>query len=184
MKTLPKVELKRYSEDDLPILRRNNAPEMTEYLGGPESEEKLLARHQRYINLETGKAYMYVIWMDENRVGFVGYWEKDWKDTLVWEAGWGVLPEYQGHGIALAAILAVVEKARVERKHRFMHAYPRIENLASNALCRNAGFELVEECDFEYPPGNHIRCNDWQLDLLADPLTSFRSRSKDHDGQS
>ncbi len=165
MKMLPGVELRPYSAEDLPLLRRNNAPEMTEYLGGPESEEKLLDRHQRYINLKAGEAYMFIILADETPVGFVGYWEHKWKGDTVWEAGWGVLPEYQGRGLAVAGLLAAVEKARVEKKHRFMHAYPRIDNLASNALCRNAGFELIGDCDFEYPKGNPIRCNDWQIDL-------------------
>ena len=165
MKTLPKVELRPYSKGDLPLLRRNNAAEMTEYLGGPESEEKLLDRHKHYINLKTGEAYMFVILADETPVGLVGYWEKEWKGEMVWEAGWGVLPEYQGRGLAVAGTVAIVKKARVEKKHRFMHAYPRIENPASNVVCRKAGFELVEECDFEYPVGNPIRCNDWQIDL-------------------
>ena len=26
---------------------------------------------------------------------------------------------------------------------------------------------LLEECDFEFPPGHHMRCNDWRLDLFA-----------------
>ncbi len=168
MKPLPAIELKPYSKNDLPFLRRNNAPEMTEFLGGPETEEKLLERHQRYINLQAGEAYMFVVWLDGNAVGSVGYWEKEWKDMTVWEAGWGVLPEYQGRGIALAATLAVVEKARIEGKHRFMHAYPKVINTASNNLCRNAGFELMGECDFEYPKGVPIRCNDWRIDLLGD----------------
>lgn len=97
----------------------------------------------------------------------VGYWEHEDKDELVWETGWGVLPEYQGRGIAVAAIGALVEKARSEGKHRFLHAYPRIDKIASNALCRRAGFQLVGECDFEYPAGHPIRCNDWQIDLLS-----------------
>ena len=94
MKTPPKIELRPYSENDLPILRRNNEPDMTEFLGGPETEEKLLESvHQRYINLKAGEAYMFVIWLDNEAVGFVGYWEKEWKGELVWEAGWGVFPE-------------------------------------------------------------------------------------------
>ncbi len=167
MKPLPAIELKPYSENDLPFLRRNNALEMTEFLGGPETEEKLLERHQRYANLKAGEAYMFVVWLDGNAVGSVGYWETKWNDMAVWEAGWGVLPEYQGRGIALAATLAVVEKARMEGKHRFMHAYPKVVNTASNNLCRNAGFELMGECDFEYPKGVPIRCNDWRIDLLG-----------------
>ena len=46
-----------------------------------------------------------------------------------------------------------------------MHAYPKVGNEASNAICRKAGFELLGECDFEYPKGHPIRCNDWRFDL-------------------
>ena len=168
MKTLPAIELRPYSEDDFPILKRQNQPDMTEFLGGPESDEKLLDRHQRYVNLEAGKAYMYVIWLDGQAVGSIGYWEKEWQGSMVWEAGWGVFPEYQGRGIALAALLELINKAREENKYRFMHAYPKVINEASNALCRKAGFELMGECDFEYPKGVPIRCNDWRIDLSAD----------------
>jgi RimJ/RimL family protein N-acetyltransferase len=168
MKPLPPVELKPYSESDLPILRRNNAPEMTQFLGGPETEEKLLDRHQRYVNLKPGEAYMYVIWLEGEPTGTIGYWEHESKAGIVWEAGWGILPEHQGRGIAIAALLTLIEKARAEGKHRYMHAYPRVDNLASNALCRNAGFKFIEESDFEYPKGNPIRCNDWQIDLQAE----------------
>ncbi len=169
MKTLPSVGLRPYSEDDFSILKQSNTPEMTAYLGGPETEEKLLSRHNRYVDIpDTGKGYMFVIWVDELPVGMIGYWEHADKGEIVWETGWGVLPAYQGRGIAVAAIHALVEKARSEGKHRFLHAYPRVDNGSSNALCRNAGFEFVEVCDFEYPAGNPIRCNDWQMDLLAE----------------
>jgi len=43
------VRLVPWSEDDLPLLIRLNAPEMTEHLGGPESAEQVLLRHQRYV---------------------------------------------------------------------------------------------------------------------------------------
>jgi hypothetical protein len=42
-----------------------------------------------------------------------------------------------------------------------------VENAPSNAICRKLGFELLEACDFEFPPGHHMRCNDWRLDLQA-----------------
>jgi len=31
-----------------------------------------------------------------------------------------------------------------------------------------SGFTLLEECEFEYPKGSLMRCNDWRLDLFAD----------------
>ena len=49
---------------------------------------------------------------------------------------------------------------------RFLHAFPSVANAASNAVCRKVGFVELGECDFEYPAGHPIRCNDWRLDLL------------------
>jgi hypothetical protein len=66
----------------------------------------------------------------------------------------------------MATALAIAV-ARSERKHRFLHAFPSVDNAPSNAICRKLGFTLVEECEFEYPPGSFMRCNDWRLDLFA-----------------
>lgn len=99
----------------------------------------------------------------------VGYWEREWRGRRVWETGWSVLPEFQGRGVATSATAAVVERARAEGKHRFIHAFPSVDNGPSNAICGKVGFTLQEEVDFEYPPGNFMRCNNWRLDLFADP---------------
>ncbi|MEU4541390.1 GNAT family N-acetyltransferase [Streptosporangium sp. NPDC023825] len=167
----PLVRLDPWAETDLDLLRRINAPEMTEHLGGPETEEKLLDRHRRYVDIagkETGRMFAVVLLPELQRVGSIGYWERVWRDETVYETGWSVLPEFQGRGIAVAAALAVVARARAERRHRYVHAYPSVDHPASNAICRKAGFRFVAECDFEYPPGNAIRCNDWRVDLTAE----------------
>jgi hypothetical protein len=41
------------------------------------------------------------------------------------------------------------------------------QNAPSNAICRKLGFTLLEELEFEYPPGSFMRCNDWRLNLQA-----------------
>jgi len=78
-----------------------------------------------------------------------------------------VVPEFQGRGIAVAATAQAIELAREDDLHRFMHAFPHIENAASNAICRKLGFELLDACEFEYPEGHWMTCNDWRLDLRA-----------------
>jgi RimJ/RimL family protein N-acetyltransferase len=83
----------------------------------------------------------------------------------VYETGWFVLPAYQGRGIAAAATALTIDAARAERKHAFLHAFPSVENAASNAICQKLGFTLVDEIEFEYPPGHSMRCNDWRLEL-------------------
>jgi RimJ/RimL family protein N-acetyltransferase len=162
------VRIEPYSEADLGLLMQCNAPEMTEHLDGPESEEKVLNRHQRYLAFSepgTGGMFRIVLLPGGEPVGIIGYWEREGQGETVYETGWSVLPEVQGRGIGTAAVHAVVEHARTHGKHRAMHAYPSITNLPSNAICRKAGFELLGAYDFEYPPGNPLRCDDWRIDL-------------------
>jgi RimJ/RimL family protein N-acetyltransferase len=164
------VELQPWSNNDLPLLEKlMGDPAMTAHLGGPESLEQILQRHQRYVRLlETGTDHMFkIIWgPGSEAVGSVGYWEKSWRDQLVYEMGWSVLPGYQGRGIATQASKAVIVRARLENRHQFLHAFPSVSNGPSNAICRKLGFSLIEESEFEYPPGNIMKCNDWQLDLF------------------
>jgi RimJ/RimL family protein N-acetyltransferase len=144
-------------------------PAMTEYLGGPESPEKIRERHERYCRLDPERGRIFVIEVGPARVssGSVGYWEKEWRDQIVWETGWSVLPEFQGRGVATRATMAVLERARADKKHRFVHAFPPVDNAPSNGVCRKVGMTLLEELEFEYPPGHPMRCNDWRLDLFA-----------------
>ncbi len=158
--------LQPWSEDDLPLLQKlMGDPEVMAHLGGPESPEQIVQRHQRYLHLpETD--HMFKIVIGSAAAGSIGYWQKNWRDRLVYETGWLILPAYQGRGIATKAGEAVIEHARREHRHQFMHAFPSVDNLASNAICRKLGFTLIEECEFEYPPGKFMRVNDWQLDLF------------------
>jgi RimJ/RimL family protein N-acetyltransferase len=163
------VHLEPWGGDDLPLLRRTlGDPEMTKHLGGPESEAKLVERQQRFERLaESGAGRMFKI-VDEatgEAVGSVGYWHRDWHGDEVYEIGWMVLPAFQGRGIAAAATEQAIARARDEGGRSRIHAFPGVENGPSNAICRKLGFELVEEIEFEYPPGTTMRCNDWRLDL-------------------
>ncbi|MFG2306076.1 GNAT family N-acetyltransferase [Actinacidiphila glaucinigra] len=163
------VRIEPWAEDDLELLRRANAPAMMRHLGGPETEEQLLVRHERYLagGSEGGGMFSIVLLPEGVPAGSIGYWEKSWRGGTVYETGWGVLPEFQGRGIAAAAGEAVIARAAAEKGPRFLHAFPKVDNHPSNAICRKLGFTLVEECDFEYPPGHPIRCNDWRLELYA-----------------
>ncbi len=163
------IRIEPWGPDDLPLLRKTMGdPAMTEHLGGPEGEEQLVARHAKYQRLasdRTGRMFKIVSDETGEAVGSVGYWERDWQGDQVYESGWLVIPEFQGRGIARAATALVIDAARAERKHRFLHAFPSIQNLPSNTICRRLGFELRDECEFEFPPGNLMRCNDWRYDL-------------------
>lgn len=165
-----RVWIQPWTDTDLPLLQLLNAPEMTAHLGGPETAEQVAARHKRYVAGEgrgAGQMFSISLLPELEPVGSVGYWERVWQDVNVYETGWSVLSAHQGKGIATAAVAAVIAHARNERKHRYIHAFPSVSNPASNAICRKLDFSFIAACDFEYPPGSIMRCNDWRLDLLA-----------------
>jgi RimJ/RimL family protein N-acetyltransferase len=161
------IALEVWTQADLSLLREGNTPEMMAHLGGPETEEKLLDRHRRYLQLSDPRAgqMFAVVLGDGQRAGTIGYWERTWRDELVYETGWSVTPAFQGHGIATAAARAIARRARAQHRHKHLHAFPAADHPASNAICRKAGFTLCGETDFEYPPGTIMRCNDWRLEL-------------------
>jgi RimJ/RimL family protein N-acetyltransferase len=161
------VRIEPWGEEDLPLLEKlMGDPAMTEHLGGPESPEKIRDRQRRYEPPDSGM-FKIVDGTTGEAAGSVGYWERPWRERQVYEVGWSVLPAFQGRGFARLATAQVVALLRSERKHRFLHAFPSIDNAPSIAICRRLGFTLLGECEFEYPPGRLMRCNDWRLDLFA-----------------
>jgi RimJ/RimL family protein N-acetyltransferase len=163
---MPQIRLEPWTTNDLALLRRIQAdPEMTKHLGGPEPDEKIVSRLSRYVTYQTPESRMFKIVIDDQPAGAVGYWDKTWQDEEVYEAGWNVLPEFQGRGIAMRATNLAIERARQEDRHTSMHAFPSVENTPSNRLCEKLGFTLKGEHDFEYPPGHWMKCNDWRLEL-------------------
>ena len=142
---------------------------MTEHLGGPETPKKIAERQARYERAaDSGKDVVFKI-VDAatgEGVGWVGYWERPWRNREVYEIGWSVLPAFQGRGIAGQATGQAIADARSRGKRRFVHAFPSVDNAPSNAICRKLGFTLLEEAiEFEYPKGSFMRCNDWRFDL-------------------
>lgn len=163
------VTLHPYRGDDFPLLAAGNAPEMTAYLGGPESSEALERRHDKYQRLmREGRARMFRIATDDDPgVGIIGWWESEWHDQAVQEAGWGVLAGHQGHGHATAALRLLIGDAARYGTRSLLVANPRVDNDASNAVCERVGMSYRGEEDDEYPKGNPVRTKVWTFDLAA-----------------
>ena len=171
------VRLVPWAEDDFALLVRLNAPEMTEHLGGPETEEQVVLRHQRYVAAaRTGifrdfdsayRAFVFkaVLGPEGVGVGSIGFWDREWRGQQVYEMGWGVVPEVQGRGIASVAVGQAVEVARETGRRPAVHAFPSVDNGPSNGICRKVGFTLLGEKRIEYPKGHWMQCNDWRLSL-------------------
>ena len=171
---MSEYRLEPWGEGDEPLLQRLlGDPVMTEHLFGPESPAKIASRHRKYLELPgTGAGEMFTI-VDADtgdRVGSIGYWDRESDEGEVFETGWAVLPEFQGRGIASTATAQLIERLREARKRQYLYAYPSVDNAPSNAICRKLGFDLIESAEFEYPKGsgNVMTCNNWRLDLFAD----------------
>ena len=163
------MRIEPWGEEDLALLHKTMGdPAMTEHLGGPESPGQIAARHERLQRLaDSGQGRWFKI-VDEapgESAGSVGYWERTWHGEEVYEIGWSVLPAFQGRGVAGSGTDLAIGMARSDGKHRFMHAFPSVDNAPSNGICRKLGFTLLGEDDFEYPKGNFMHSNDWRLDL-------------------
>lgn len=169
------VTLKPWSADDLAVLQRVNSPEMTRFLGGPETEQEVLARHRRYLRLnESGDAQMFRIDLDGHPVGGIGFWKVEHRGMPAFETGWSVELPYQGRGIAREALNQIVEKVAALDDRDLLVAYPGVENTVSNALCEGAGFEL-RGTRTELWRGSTLTFHEWVLDL-----TRVRSAAEAH----
>ncbi|MCM3596097.1 GNAT family N-acetyltransferase [Metabacillus idriensis] len=160
------IQIYIWEDKNLDLLLKINAPEMMEHLGGSETKEQILKRHKRYLELgDKGKMFSITQPPDFEAVGSVGYWQTKWIDESVYEIGWSVLPQFQGRGIATLAVKLTIDEAMKEKRYKYIHAFPSVENPASNAICRKLNFSFMSDCEFEYPPGNLMHCNNWRLNI-------------------
>ncbi|MGF2948720.1 GNAT family N-acetyltransferase [Microbacterium sp. YY-02] len=167
--------LRKWRDDDHPVAMRSNSPEFMTYLGGPEAPEKVESRAAKYADgWRTGANAMFVLTSDDplidggvtgdpRAVGVIGYWPVEEDGEPVLEAGWTIF--VPGRGFATEGVRLVLRHAAAHSDRDSVHAYPRTDNEASNALCRRVGFELLGEVNMEYPPGNPIISRNWRYDL-------------------
>src|SRR5262245_15900868 len=133
-------------------------------LGGAWTEDEAKATHARRLRTcrETGSWWFKIVRRSDGAaVGSLVLWDSEWKDRPVSEAGWMVLPREQGKGYASAGVRLLLERAAAAGdRWGDIHASPGATNGASNAICRKAGFELIDEGDVDYG-GRTLRVNVW-----------------------
>jgi RimJ/RimL family protein N-acetyltransferase len=163
------VELRPITMDDLPLYERLLTDERTmSELGGPLPREGLADKLRTIVaDVESGKNWFFTIHPDDvtGPVGSVCVWEHDTDDMgTISEIGWMVLPEFQGRGLATAAVAEVLDLARRTGRWTVIHAYPGETNAPSNAIARKNGFERLELVEFEYA-GRPMRGYHWRVEL-------------------
>jgi RimJ/RimL family protein N-acetyltransferase len=168
------VRLERWSASDLPLLVAANTPEMTKYLGGPESAEQVRSRHEKYLrSWDAGDAFMYRIVVDGTPAGGIGFWPVEHDGVSAWETGWNVLPAWQGRGVGRDALRLLIQEVAARDDSRLLVAYPGVDNAGSNALCRSAGFEHRGSDTMPWR-GGELTFNIWVLDMAPLDVSRWR----------
>jgi RimJ/RimL family protein N-acetyltransferase len=161
------VELRLYSEDDLALTEALELdPEVMRELGGPATKEEAAKAHRKRVTGVETDPWYFVIVPEEGgpAAGAIGIWKSEWQGDPVDEAGWMVLPEFQGRGIASAGLGLLIDRLRAAERAEVIHAFPGVTNGPSNALCRKYGFEHRGESEVKFRD-RPLRVNHWTLDL-------------------
>jgi len=147
-------------------------PVMMADLGGPLPREGIEAKVKSDVDaVAAGASWIKMIVPDEAVpdvvAGSVVLWSHDEGGEAISEAGWMVLPQFQGRGLARLAVRALLEMARDEGRWGPVHAFPGASNAASNGVCRATGFRFVGERDVVFA-GRVLHTNHWIIDPRTD----------------
>lgn len=146
-------------------------PVMMAELGGPLPREGIEAKVARDVSdAESGEALILMVVPDEARPGEVAgsvvLWsheDEESPDDTLSEVGWMILPEFQGRGLAKAAVRELLGRAGREGRWGPVHAFPGATNGPSNGICRSLGFTLVGPRDVAFA-GRVLHTNHWRID--------------------
>ncbi|MFJ2865040.1 GNAT family N-acetyltransferase [Kitasatospora sp. NPDC087314] len=134
-------------------------------LGGPLPRDRVEARLRKdVVEVAEDRAWIKMIVPDgagpEVVAGGVTLWSYEEDGAAVTEVGWMVLPEFQGRGLAKAAVRELLDAAAADGRWGPVHAHPAVTNGPSNGICRALGFWLLGERDVSFAD-RVLRCNHW-----------------------
>jgi RimJ/RimL family protein N-acetyltransferase len=163
------VRLVDYTEADLGLsVALETDPQVMTELGGPRAIEAIEKAHASRVTPQAnGGIWVKIVPGDDDvAAGAIGVWRSSWEGDEIWEAGWMLLPSFQGRGLASQALGLLLARVREDPAFDLVHAFPGVSNGPSNGLCRKAGFELLGESEVEFS-GRPLRVNHWVLNLAA-----------------
>ncbi|MBV8445170.1 MAG: GNAT family N-acetyltransferase [Candidatus Dormibacteraeota bacterium] len=148
-------------------VRLETDPVVMRYLGGPREADDIRRVHaSSIVEAKRGECWACKVMIDESDqpAGTIALFPSTHHGEPIYEVGWIIDPAWQGRGVASIALQTLLDRARRARRFDVLHAFPAVDNIASNRLCRKSGFELMGD---ELLPwaGRELHCNDWQLQL-------------------
>jgi RimJ/RimL family protein N-acetyltransferase len=168
----PAICLRPYTDADRWLTEAiESDPVMMADLGGPLPSDDIAGVHQRRLaGMLADRVWYFVVELapEDRAVGSICLWADAVDGQVRSEAGWAILPEFQGRGLATEALRLLVARAADDGRWGDIHAFPGVSNGASNAVCRKGGFAKVGEATVEYA-GRRLLCNHWVLKTDARP---------------
>jgi RimJ/RimL family protein N-acetyltransferase len=165
--TTPSIRLRPYADADRWLTEAIEMdPAMMANLGGPLPAVALPGIHERRLRgMAADRLWYFTVELEPNgpTVGTICLWSDAVEGGRRSEAGWAILHEYQGRGLATRALQLLIERAVEDGRWGDIHAFPGVSNGPSNSVCRKAGFRNVGEEVVEYA-GRALRCNHWVLE--------------------
>ncbi|MFF4219365.1 GNAT family N-acetyltransferase [Streptomyces nondiastaticus] len=147
-------------------------PVMMADLGGPLPREGMADKVRRDAQQAGADlAWFKMIVPDPNRpdvvAGTVTIWAHETGGEPTSEIGWMVLPEFQGQGLGKRAVCTLLRQARDQGRWGVVHAFPAVNNAASNGICRSVGFRFLSETDVRFAD-RVLKVNHWDIDPRTD----------------
>jgi RimJ/RimL family protein N-acetyltransferase len=163
----PSIRLRPYVDADRWLTEAiETNPVMMADLGGPLPADEIPGVHQRRLDgMAEDRVWYFVVELEPSGpvVGSICLWSDRVPGGFRSEAGWAILHEFQGRGLATEALRQLIARAAADGRWGDIHAFPGVTNGPSNAVCRKSGFTNVGEETVEYA-GRRLRCNHWVLE--------------------
>ncbi|HJP80149.1 MAG TPA: GNAT family N-acetyltransferase [Pseudonocardiaceae bacterium] len=160
------MRLRSVDEGDLEVYYRIYCdPAVMDHLGGVQPRDSIPEKLSRHAAKAANDQSWISMIVSDDPPGNAGIVSIGWHGGLA-EIGWAVLPEYQGRGVGKAAVRLLLDRAAADGRWGVLHAFPGIDNGASNGICRSLGFTLLGEQDAEFA-GKLFRGNHWVIDPTA-----------------
>jgi RimJ/RimL family protein N-acetyltransferase len=162
------VRLEDFSANDYELAAALlSDPRVMDELGGvlpPEEIAKALKNYQDAVETEEGWIFKIMPDASTDAAGLVFLWDRPWGDGEISAVDAMVLPSRRREGLASAALLELMKKAREEGRCKSVHAFPAAASAAAQALCAKLDFRKLERCEVPFA-GKPLRCVHWRLDF-------------------
>lgn len=166
------VRLRPYTDADRWLTEAiETSPAMMAHLGGPLPPVEIPGIHRRRLEgMKSDRLWYFTVELEPDgpEVGTICLWSDPFEGGRRSEAGWAILPVFQGRGLATQALRQMLERAAEDGRWGDIHAHPGVTNDPSNALCRQAGFRNLGEVVVEYA-GRRLPCHHWVLEAGHTP---------------